>query len=135
MPQEFLILSASIEEALNKKLKNFFKNPFIMIIKNNSKKNEQENKLTVSNLIFLAISKLTIEELELIKTAKEKNGRIRTEELIKITSTKLSKKLKILFKELEELGSLRLITPTFEEEKRVELTEIGELIAAEVLRE
>ncbi len=130
-----LKLSASIEEALNKKLKNFFKNPFIMTIKNNSKKNEQENKLTVSNLIFLAISKLTIEELELIKTVRTKNGKIRTEELIRITSTKLSKNQELLFKNLEELGELRLITPTFEEEKRVELTELGELIASEVLRE
>ncbi len=105
-----------------------------MILKNNSKKNEYEHKLTVSNLIFLAISKLSIEELELIKAVRIKNGKIRIEELLRITSKKVSKKPQVLFKELEELGSLRLITPSFSKQKLVELTDIGELIAKEILR-
>ena len=106
-----------------------------MTLKNKSKKNEQLNKLTVSNLVFLAISKLSIEELELIKMVRKKDNMIKTDELIRITSKKISQKPLILSKELEELESLRLITPTFDENKLLELTELGELIATEVLRE
>ena len=106
-----------------------------MTIKNNSITPELEQKLTISNLVFLAISKLTIRQLEIMKKVKSYE-RINPKILIREVEKRLGFQKKQTINEIEELAELRIIIPrTKEKNKELELTELGKLITTEVERE
>ncbi|MEK6918478.1 MAG: hypothetical protein AABW73_00385 [Nanoarchaeota archaeon] len=96
---------------------------------------ELEHKLTVSNLVFLAISKLSIRQLEILKKV-HKYHSVKSSSLIREVERRLGFSKKKTISEIEELGELKLLAPRIIDNSReLELTELGELITAEVERE
>jgi len=99
---------------------------------------ELEHKLTISNLVFLAISQLNVYQLEMLKATHLSRGRIEPRKLVRIISVRMKCLPSLLFRDLESLGSMRLVHPHYnakEDSRVLELTDTGRLIAEEVMRE
>lgn len=93
-----------------------------------------EQKLTISNLVFLAISKLSISQLEIMRKINYHES-INPESLIEETERRLGIRKEKTLNEIEELGELRLITSrTKRKVTELELTDLGKLITIEVER-
>ena len=103
-------------------------------MKYQTKSKDIEFTLTVSNLVFLAISQMDVRHLEIIKKvyiARE----LKSEDLADRLARELDINSSMMMKDLDMLSSARILHYSKNSSNAIELTDTGKLIALEIMRE